>query len=190
MMVMKVKRESKRLSREQWLEKALEVLSQEGSGKLRIQGISEALGVSKGSFYWHFEGREDFLRAITAYWEEQYTLRVHRTAEAVGGSGRDRLRVILGMVVNEGLTRYDAAFDAWAAHEPTLLPVVSKVHDFRYHYVRSLFAMMGFGESEAAIRTAAFLGFLGVHSRYAGTATDGRSAGDLDAPLEFFVRAN
>ena len=95
-MVNKPKDPQPRLNREEWLEKAIEVLSREGSGKLRVQGLSEALGVSKGSFYWHFKDRAEFLRAIVEFWSERYTKKVITAAEASGAEGLECLRMVLG----------------------------------------------------------------------------------------------
>ena len=39
------------ISREEWLEKALEVVSREGGAKLRINNLVKDVGVTKGSFY-------------------------------------------------------------------------------------------------------------------------------------------
>ncbi len=48
-----------RLTREEWLAKALEVLARKGVAGMRIDALSKALGVTKGSFYWHFKNRDE-----------------------------------------------------------------------------------------------------------------------------------
>jgi AcrR family transcriptional regulator len=58
---------SKRLSREEWLSRALQVLSREGKAKLKIESLTKNLGVTKGSFYWHFKGRAEFVRSLADY---------------------------------------------------------------------------------------------------------------------------
>ena len=62
-----------RLSRQDWLENALATLSEKGQAGLSIQDLSVALGVSRGSFYWHFEDRDDFVHALLEHWYEEYT---------------------------------------------------------------------------------------------------------------------
>jgi len=64
------KKTGQRLTREDWLENALTVLSRKGRAGLRIEGLSAALGVSRGSFYWHFKDRGDFVHALLEYWYE------------------------------------------------------------------------------------------------------------------------
>ena len=63
----------RRLSDEDWLALALEVLSREGEADLRIDRLCQGLGVTKGSFYAHFENRADFVGRLVAYWAEEST---------------------------------------------------------------------------------------------------------------------
>jgi AcrR family transcriptional regulator len=57
---MTAKHSVQNLSRDEWLEKALIVVSREGGAKLRINNPVTEVGVTKGSFYWHFKSRDDF----------------------------------------------------------------------------------------------------------------------------------
>jgi AcrR family transcriptional regulator len=53
-----------RLTREQWLARSLEILSDGGPGELRIDNITHKMGISKGSFYWHFKNRADYIECL------------------------------------------------------------------------------------------------------------------------------
>ena len=178
-------RRTKRLTREAWLRKALQVLSREGEGKLRIASLSQELGVSKGSFYWHFEDRAEFLRALVEFWGESFTRRVQRTAKESGGDAREQLRRVLEIVSAEDLSGYDTAFDAWAAHEPEILPLVREVYAFRERYIRSLFAELGVDGDELNLRVRAFLGYL----KYRPTVSSVRRlrSDSLEDALMFFT---
>ena len=57
-----------RFSRTDWLARAMDVLSRKGGARLRINDLCQELGVTKGSFYAHFEDRADFVRQFVAYW--------------------------------------------------------------------------------------------------------------------------
>ncbi|MEM8755480.1 MAG: TetR family transcriptional regulator, partial [Pseudomonadota bacterium] len=48
-----------RLSRDDWLAHALGTLAAEGAPALRADRMAKALGVSRGSFYWHFRDLDD-----------------------------------------------------------------------------------------------------------------------------------
>ena len=187
-MVNKPKDPQPRLNREEWLEKAIEVLSREGSGKLRVQGLSEALGVSKGSFYWHFKDRAEFLRAIVEFWSERYTKKVITAAEASGAEGLECLRMVLEWVTGEDLSGYDATFDAWAAHEPDILPLVREVHRLRHDFVERQFSAMGYSGRELALRTQAFMGYMKYRSQHSLSWDSLKDPGGLEDQLEFFTK--
>lgn len=73
-----------RLTREEWLAKALEVLARKGVAGMRIDALSKALGVTKGSFYWHFKNRDDFTKNLLDYWMSAFTTNVrHRSQRRV-----------------------------------------------------------------------------------------------------------
>ena len=63
-----------RLSREDWLEESLRILAQEGDRPITVEVLCERLGVSRGSFYWHFKDTEDFHVAVIEHWEELSTI--------------------------------------------------------------------------------------------------------------------
>jgi len=50
---------------------ALAKLSQEGVDAVRVEVLARNLGVSKGSFYWHFRDRQDLLDQTLAHWEQR-----------------------------------------------------------------------------------------------------------------------
>ena len=62
-----------KLSREDWIIKSLDILSEKGVVRLNIDQLVEWIGVSKGSFYWHFKNRNEFIKSVFEYWSEFYT---------------------------------------------------------------------------------------------------------------------
>ena len=59
------------LSREEWIVAAVEALRRGGIDAVRIEVLARQLGVSRGSFYWHFSDRTELLATILARWEEE-----------------------------------------------------------------------------------------------------------------------
>jgi AcrR family transcriptional regulator len=59
------------LSREEWLVAAVEDLRRGGVEAVRVESLARTLGVTKGSFYWHFRDRGELLEAILSRWEEE-----------------------------------------------------------------------------------------------------------------------
>jgi len=146
------------LGREEWLERALDVVSREGGAKLRIATLVEAVGVTKGSFYWHFKDRDDFVRGLIDYWHERYTLTVSAHLDQLDASPSEKLRQLMNMVFVEQLTRHDLAIRAWAIAEPQLRDLVKRTDEYRLSYLRKLFAGIGFDEEASDLRSRVFLG--------------------------------
>lgn len=155
---MSAKSTTSSLSREEWLEKALDVVSQAGGAKLRIDNLVKAVGVTKGSFYWHFRDRDDFVRSLVDYWHERYTLTVSDYLDEYEGSASEKLRKLMEMVFVEQLTRHDLAIRSWAIAEPKLRALVKRTDDHRLNYLRMLFSGIGFDKEGADLRARVFLG--------------------------------
>ncbi len=63
--------ESPRLTRDDWLDAAFLAVVEGGFDKARVLTIADALGVTRGSFYWHFTDHADLLAALLARWKER-----------------------------------------------------------------------------------------------------------------------
>src|SRR5262245_26812953 len=57
-----------RLSAEDWADAGLHVIARRGWAGLTIDNVAEWLRVTKGSFYWHFDDRRSFLKAVLSRW--------------------------------------------------------------------------------------------------------------------------
>ena len=62
-----------RQSKKSWLDAALKALASGGIDRVRVESLAKNLGVTKGSFYWHFKDREQFLDELLNFWAEQST---------------------------------------------------------------------------------------------------------------------
>ena len=59
-----------RLTREDWANAALRAIAREGLRAVAVEPMAKRLGVTKGSFYWHFKTRADLIQAAVELWEE------------------------------------------------------------------------------------------------------------------------
>ena len=149
-----------RLSREDWLDNALGVLSEKGQAGLSIQDLSAALGVSRGSFYWHFKDRDDFVHALLKYWYEEYTAVAPDAVGRDGGTAEERLARLMRLVHDQDLTRHDLTIRSFASREPQFARWVKKADRFRLDFIVSLFEEMGFTENELQIRARSCLAYM------------------------------
>lgn len=154
-----------RLSADDWEAAALDALAEQGVAGVAVEPLARRLGVTKGSFYWHFADRDALLRAALRRWEHDYTERV---VAAVAGveDPRERLRRLIGSVLAGG--RADRIHLALAGSE--LRPVretLARVTERRLAYLASCYAELGAGRKAARERALlAYTAYLGlVHLR-------------------------
>src|SRR5437660_280283 len=65
--------ERTRLSAADWEQAALDLIATHGIGAVAVEALARQLGVTKGSFYWHFPNREALLKAALERWEKHDT---------------------------------------------------------------------------------------------------------------------
>jgi AcrR family transcriptional regulator len=59
-----------RLTREDWLDAALAAVVEAGFDQARVLLLAERLGVTRGSFYWHFTDHAALIEALLARWQK------------------------------------------------------------------------------------------------------------------------
>ena len=151
-----------RLSRKDWLEYALEALSKKGQSGLSIEDLSATLGVSRGSFYWHFKDRKNFVNSLLEYWYEHYTALAPAAVERDGGTAEEMLLRLMRLVHDQDLTRYDLIMRSLATSDLHFEKWVRKTDRFRLDYVRNLFIKMGFTKNDLRIRARSCLAYMTV----------------------------
>ena len=177
-----------RLSREEWLARALEVLGRKGAGELTIESLARQLGVTKGSFYWHFRDRADFFRQLIEYWDEHFTQTVITEISGLGGPAEERLLDLMRLVLSKRLDRFEMPVRAWAQQNPALAPLVRSVDRHRISFVRSLFLEMGFDEDEADMRTRVFLTYMITQRSLLPTTAEKKQLTELHRRVAFFTK--
>lgn len=143
---------SGRLHREDWLRHALETLRREGVSGLRVEPLARSLGVTTGSFYWHFKDREDLLHAVLEHWTDMMTGAVARRM-SLAGEPLDQLSRLLEEITREDRNRYEIAVRNWASFDSFAAQSVRKVDECRMAYVLGLFLQLGFDKEEAELRS-------------------------------------
>jgi AcrR family transcriptional regulator len=144
--------QSKRLHQEDWLLHALETLRREGVGRLRVEPLARSLGVTTGSFYWHFKDRKDLLDQVLAHWAENMTAAVGRR---MGSREEPRIQLhnLLIDITREERNRYETAMRNWAAFDSEARKAVRRVDECRLAFVMGLFMQMGFSREQSELRS-------------------------------------
>ncbi|MGI9242176.1 MAG: TetR/AcrR family transcriptional regulator [Verrucomicrobiales bacterium] len=155
-----MKREkTRRVSKAEWLQTALDSLEEEGVDGIRVERIARRLGISKSGFYWHFKDRDDLRRQIIEYWAHEYTEVVTINPQFAVGTPEERLERIMMMIIEHDLTRYDLEMKTWGKTDPEIARRVRQVFRLRLKFSRDIFREMGFTGDELEVRTRMFIGY-------------------------------
>jgi len=152
-----------RLSAADWERGALEMIAQEGVGALAVEALARRLGVTKGSFYWHFKNREALLQAALNRWEaDDGELQQH--IGAAGDPPRERLGALFRWVSGEAQAHRIYAALLQALDHPLVQPTMTRVSQRRMDFLESAFREAGLDPGAARHRArltyAAYVGFL------------------------------
>jgi AcrR family transcriptional regulator len=154
-----------RTPRTSWIDEGLRSLAAGGPDAVRIEPLAQALGVSKGGFYWHFGGRGVLLEEMLDTWERVMLDEVIERVEREGGDARARLRRLFGLArAKEDLLTVDLAVRDWARRDPAVAERLRRVDNRRMDYMRSLFGAFCPDEDEVEVRCMlAFSVWIGNH---------------------------
>jgi AcrR family transcriptional regulator len=149
------------LSTKDWLDQGLKTLTQSGFTALKAEPLAKAMGVSRGSFYWHFADIGAFHAAILEHWRDVAAEQIIANLEAASGNA-DPLQLLLHRAFGTRLT-LEKAVRTWASVDPKAGAAVQAIDRRRLSYVTSLFRANGLSPGVARARAQiiywAFLGF-------------------------------
>ena len=124
-----------------------------GIDKVRVDAIAKTLGVTKGSFYWHFKDRAEFLDAVVAKWETRGTTEIIEEVDAAGLQPEKRARRVWELATANGGMPGELAIRDWARRDPMIAARVQRVDDRRMLFLRGLFLDLGAAAEEIEPRS-------------------------------------
>jgi AcrR family transcriptional regulator len=149
------------LSAKDWLDQGLKTLTHSGFTALKAEPLAKAMGVSRGSFYWHFADIGAFHAAILKHWREVAAEQIIANLEAASGNA-DPIPLLLGQAFG-GRLALEKAVRTWASVDPKAQAAVRAIDRRRLSYVESLLRTNGLSAGVARARAQilywAFLGF-------------------------------
>lgn len=152
-----------RLSAEDWAQAALDQISEQGVASLAVEPLARRLGVTKGSFYWHFPSRDALLQAALERWETVEQEEIFGSLERVPDP-RERLRALFQVVAHEVKSHIIYSELLKALDHPAVSPVIGRVSERRLDYLTASFRQAGLSRTAAQHRArlayAAYVGFL------------------------------
>ncbi|PWT87614.1 TetR/AcrR family transcriptional regulator [Bradyrhizobium sp. PMVTL-01] len=150
---------TEQLSADDWTSQGLKTLARNGFTALKADPLARALGVSRGSFYWHFADLGAFHAAVLKRWREIAAEQIIADVEAA----RDEpLQALLRSSFGARLD-LERAMRNWAAFDSGAQAAVRAIDRRRLDYIEQLLAMRGLDPATATARAQilywTFLGF-------------------------------
>ncbi|HEY0859746.1 MAG TPA: TetR/AcrR family transcriptional regulator, partial [Pseudoxanthomonas sp.] len=152
-----------RLSADDWAQAALDLIAEQGVSAVAVEPLARRLGVTKGSFYWHFPSRDALLQAALERWEAVEQESIFGSLEQVADP-RERLRALFQLVGHEVKPHIIYSELLKALDHPSVQPVIDRISQRRLEYLVAMFRQAGLQRTDATHRArltyAAYVGFL------------------------------
>lgn len=155
--------EQKRLATDDWEKAALRMMAEGGINAVAVEPLARQLGVTKGSFYWHFANRKALIEAALQRWETEDR---EQLLQAMGSSGDagERLRQLF--ISSARHYRSHALFHSLSqsSEHELVYPVLRRVSRRRLELLTSAFEQLGMPREQARHRArlayAAYAGYV------------------------------
>jgi AcrR family transcriptional regulator len=181
------KSERATLSAADWERAAVELIAEKGVQAVAIEPLARRMGVTKGSFYWHFTSRESLLQQALQRWEEHDSRNLVKSLGEIDDP-RERLMSFFRRVGKEKLTHEVYSELCAAAGHTQVEPVLERVANRRMAHLAAAFHEMGMPEAQARhqarLTYSVYLGFLQLQRQH---QTPSLSSEEFDAYIEHVI---
>lgn len=163
------KKERTTLSAGDWEQQALVLIAEKGIRAVAVESLAIRMGVTKGSFYWHFQNRDSLLEQSLIRWEKHDAANLQKSLSAIDDP-RERLRSFFRSSGREQLTHNVYSSLCNASDHPQVEPLLERVAERRMKHIEKAFEEIGFDPQEASHRArltySAYLGFLQLQQQH------------------------
>lgn len=139
------------------------MIAEKGIRAVTVESLAKRMGVTKGSFYWHFPNRDALLEQSLLRWEKHDQVNL-QTSLSTDSDPRRRLKSFFIRTSREKLTHDVYSSLCTAVDHPKVQPLLERVARRRMKAMEFAFAEIGFGPVEASHRArltySIYLGFL------------------------------
>jgi AcrR family transcriptional regulator len=160
---------SVRLTRDDWLDAAFRAAINGGLGAVRVLSLANALGVSRGSFYWHFTDHAELVNALIDRWYQRTLVldkgeQLGDPCDPTAGILRILDNAIAHSVEDREHDRFEQALRGQASKDSAVAAVLESVDRARLQLVYSHYVQLVKDDDTARELAALFyLAVVGSH---------------------------
>jgi AcrR family transcriptional regulator len=134
--------EKEQLSRDAWLDAAGSAIAEGGFDDVRVLTLAKQLGVTRGSFYWHFNDHAELIVSFLDRWRDRRLAELDYLRMS-GDDSETELRRILRLALSEPAwntrqMRVELAVRDYARRDPYAAKIVAEVDRGRIEHCTSL----------------------------------------------------
>ena len=175
------------LTPEDWEQAALALIAEKGVAALAVEPLARRLKITKGSFYWHFPGRDELLGAALRRWEAQDADHLRRSLKA-DVQPLERLARFVWRTTRQTLTHRVYLALCAVPEDPRVGPVLQRVTTRRIDYLTDALAELGLPPEAARRRaTLVYSGYVGYLQLQAQCLVPERDEPEFDAYVEHVI---
>lgn len=158
-----------RLTRDDWLDAAFRAAIEGGFGAVRVLTLADTLGVTRGSFYWHFADHAELVNALIDRW---YQRELKMGERLLQGQPQDPLarilRILEGAIAHSveerEFDRFELALRSLASKDSAVAELLEKVDQNRMKILHDHYFQLVHDEEKALELSALFyLAVVGSH---------------------------
>ncbi len=177
------------LGRADWVSAALAIMARDGIQAVAVEPLARELGVTKGSFYWHFTNRDELVDAALQDYEDRQSIAVVERFGAIPDP-RARLRLMMFSAFEDEENGLLFAALASASEDPRVQPYLRRVTENRMAFGVASFKTLGLDDEEARRRAlftySAYVGYFQLLRAMPQTV---RKVSDLSAYVRYLAEA-
>jgi AcrR family transcriptional regulator len=178
---------STRLTVEDWLQAGYTLLAEQGVRALKVESLCRQMGVTRGSFYWHFEDMNSYRTALVESWNTILERDRQSLAQQSELPPRERLTAMMTTLVSPQHWMLERAMREWARTDPVAAANVREADRLTLRSVTKAFCDFGFSLDDAKLRAqltfAAGIGLLHL----TGSAAQAQQAAPQERLLELML---
>lgn len=139
------------LTRDDWISGAWDMLGVNGLDGVRVEPLARRLGVTKGSFYWHFKDRQQLVEALLdrwfLIWDDQMSPRMEQAADPA-----DRVWALFESVVGRVTRGQTVSLRMLSHSDADVARRIEERDAQRLAFLMEQLVAIGFSSDEARVR--------------------------------------
>lgn len=174
------------MTADDWASRALELVMTEGPQSLKVSRLCDDLGVTKGSFYWHFSDIDALKGAVAEVWRRQHRSQLNELSTLNALPARERVRAMALLLISDEAWALQRVLRDWARAEQRVADALKASDLFVFEMVQDAIAELDADAQQARMR-AGLLVYAGIGFAAGESALPRPTADDIDVMMEWLT---